>query len=43
MADLSKNADHLVVTDAVTRPAYNWLMAYLLTKIADLLVTNPAG
>ena len=46
MADLS-NADHVVVTDAVTRPAYNWLiymyMAYLLSKIADLLVTNLAG
>jgi len=48
MADLS-NADHVVVTDAVTRPAYNWLIYVGLyglsaySKIADLLVTNLAG
>ena len=48
MADLS-NADHVVVTDAVTRPAYNWLIYVGLyglsayNKIADLLVTNLAG
>jgi len=26
MADLSKNADNAVVTDAVTKLAYNWLI-----------------
>jgi len=26
MADLCKNADHVVVTDAVTRLVYNWLI-----------------
>ena len=46
MAYLSKNADHVVVTDAVTRLAYNWLIYvyglsnYLLIKNADLLPTD---
>jgi len=34
MADLSKNADHVVVTDTVTRLAYNWLI-YVYGLSAD--------